>query len=92
MNAQQIVVDIVCSIIAFVALAAAVLAVATGQLETQGVDALFLIAFCLLVAGLFSWIPLLALRKAGLGRKRNMQAGETRAAAPVATAGPRERL
>lgn len=94
---QQIIVKIVCSIIVLVALAAAAWVVVTGQLKTEGVDALFLVTVCLLAAALFSWVPLRALREAGLGKllkfkKRSAQTEDARKAIPAATAERQERI
>ena len=85
---QQVIINAVGSAVAIVALAAAVWAVVTGQFETQGIDSLFLIAFCLVAAGLFAWIPVQALRRL---KARNAPADETRKAVPAATTEPPER-
>ena len=94
---QQLFVNVVCSAIVAVALAAVVWTAVSGQLEAQGLDAIFLIAVCLLVAVVFSWVPVRAVRQAGPGwlgkfKKRNVPAGEAAKAAPVTTAEPRERV
>jgi hypothetical protein len=68
-----------CLAVALAALAVAGWTVATGQIQQQGLDALFLILVCLLLAAGFAIVPFLAYRKRMLpGRSRKpAPAGET---------------
>lgn len=59
-----------CGLIALCAVVVAGWAVFSGQIQEQGLDALFLILVCLLVAAVFALVPFLAYRK-GLLRLRN---------------------
>ena len=54
--------NIFCAILALAGLAVAAWVVLTGQIQKQGLDALFLILVSLLIALLFSIMPLQALR------------------------------
>jgi hypothetical protein len=52
-----------CLVVALAALAIAGWTVVTGQIRQQGLDALFLILVCLLLAAAFVIVPFLAYRK-----------------------------
>jgi hypothetical protein len=60
---EIIMLNIVCLVLALGALGVAVWAVLSGQLFETGVDGLFLVLVCLLLAVIFSIIPLQAIRK-----------------------------
>jgi hypothetical protein len=53
----------VCALLALAALGLAIWALFTGQVSAQGVDGLFLIAVCLLIAAAFSFVPFQAIRE-----------------------------
>jgi hypothetical protein len=61
----QILVNVLCILIAAGALATAAWALISGQLGEQGIDGLFLVAVCLVIALIFSMIPLEAVRRGG---------------------------
>ena len=65
---------IFCLVVAVCGIAAAVWALVTGQIEKQGLDAVFLIVVSLLIAAMFAPIPVKAIReeswRALLPRKR----------------------
>ena len=63
---ERITIYALCLAIAAVAVGAAGWAVFTGQMELQGIDALFLLAVCLAAAVFFAAIPLVALRDGSL--------------------------
>jgi hypothetical protein len=93
---QEIILNVVCLFISLFALGVAVWAVVRGTLATQGVDALFMLAVCLVVALLFGWMPAQWLRRSRLRdllkRKKNSAAADD--SARRATAGatqPQER-
>lgn len=54
---QEIVLKLVCLLISICALAVAAVIVLGGMPAIQGLDALFLVSVCLVVALLFGWIP-----------------------------------
>ena len=60
---QQLIVGALCVFFAIGALAIAVRTLVTGELERQGIDALFLILVCLLVTVVFALIPVQAVRQ-----------------------------
>ncbi len=91
---QEIVLNVFCLFVALFALAAAVWAVVRGMLATEGVDALFLVAVCLIVAALFGWTPVQWLRRSRLREflRRKKQAAAADDGARRATArAPQER-
>ena len=95
---QEIILNLVCLFVSLFALGVAVWALVRGTLATEGVDALFLMAVCLVVAVLLGWIPAQWLRRSRLRellkRKKNPAAADgdssTRRAAAGATQ-PQER-
>ena len=88
--------NLVCLFVALFALGVAVWALASGMLANEGVDALFLLAVCLVVAVLFGWTPVQWLRRSRLRellkRKKNTTtAGDTVKQATAPAAQPQER-
>lgn len=63
---EILIINAVCLLIAAGALGVAVWALITGQVEVQGIDGLFLIFLCLLIALAFSINPLYEFRKGAL--------------------------
>jgi len=63
MMRQQLAIHSLCLAIAAVAWGVAAWTVVTGQIAEQGIDALFLLAVCLLAGLAFSRIPLEWLRR-----------------------------
>lgn len=60
---EQWIESAVCALLAVVSLAIAAWTLLTGQVSAQGVDGLFLILVCLLLAAAFSIPPLQAVRE-----------------------------
>ena len=60
---EQMTSSLVCLVIIVAAVATAGWTLITGQIGRQGIDALFLIAVCLLIAAAFAPIPLQAFRQ-----------------------------
>ncbi len=89
---QEKILNVFCLFVALSALGAAVWAVARGILATEGVDALFLVAVCLVVAVLFGWTPIQWLRRSELLQRRKQTKAEDGARrATAGAAQPRER-
>lgn len=65
---EQLIINAICLVIALGSLVVAAGVAATGTVERLGIDGLFAIAVCLLLAAAFSITPLLALRR-GLWRQ-----------------------
>lgn len=63
---EELILSAISLLVAIGALAVLGWALVTGQVREQGLDALFLIAVCLLIAFTFGAIPLRTLRKVGL--------------------------
>ena len=63
---QQIILTVLCLVIILGALAFAGWTLVSGQIQRQGIDALFLVTICLLIAVMFLPIPLGALRRGEL--------------------------
>lgn len=76
---QQAIVYLLCLIVAGGSIAAALWALLTGQVGTEGMDGLFLIAVSLLFAFTFSLTPIQALRR---GFLRDLLATRKAAAQP----------
>ena len=64
---QQWIVSGVCLIVVIASLGVAVSTLATGQIGRQGLDALFLVSVCLLLAVAFSIYPLLNMPRGAVG-------------------------
>jgi hypothetical protein len=60
---EDVVVQVLCILLALGSLAAAAWTVLTGQIGEQGLDAVFLVVVCLVAALTFSLIPLRAVRQ-----------------------------
>ncbi len=60
---EPILLPALCLLVVLVSLGVAVWTVVGGQIGEQGVDALFLLAVCLVVAATFSFIPIQAIRQ-----------------------------
>jgi hypothetical protein len=93
---QQILVAALCALIVLGSLAAILWVLVTGQIEKQGLDALFLLLVCLLMALIFLPIPLQALRQGVLKdmlkrKEKKAVEEEKRQAAPVVSQKPQER-
>lgn len=88
MRGERIGVHVFCALVALVALAAAGWAVISGQVAEQGIDAIFLLFFCLLAAVVFGAIPVMAYRqglfKDLLKRRAGKQPPEPRAETAMA--------
>ncbi len=65
---HQIVVNLVCLLTVLCALLVAAWTLISGQVGKQGIDALFLLLTCLLIAFSFAVIPWLAVREGMLGK------------------------
>jgi hypothetical protein len=63
---QRLIFDVLCLFIAVVALGFAGWTVVSGQIHKQGIDALFLVAVCLLIVLVFAPMPVAALRRGEL--------------------------
>lgn len=63
---EQLATSVLCLMLVIGAVAAAVWALVTGQVEEQGIDALFLILIALIVAGAFGSVLLSSLRRGAL--------------------------
>ncbi len=74
---EEMILNLVCLFVSVFALGVAVWALFSGMLE--GVDALFLMAVCLVVAVLFGWTPVQWLRRT---RLRELLTRKKKAAAP----------
>ncbi len=68
---EQLIESAASALLALVALGVAAWALLSGQVRAQGVDGLFLIVICLLLAAAFSFVPFLAIRE---GLLRNILA------------------
>jgi hypothetical protein len=90
----QLIMTVLCVLMVLGALGFAGWTAVTGQIYRQGIDALFLVTVCLLIAAMFAPIPVAALRRGELrqwlqSRKRsNVGGGETND--PAAAAGSPE--
>lgn len=60
---QIVVINSLCLLIALAALGVAVWTVVAGQIQEQGIDALFLVLVCLVIAFAFSLTPARAIRE-----------------------------
>lgn len=60
---QDIILNAFCAVCGLAAIGIAAWAVVSGQIADQGIDGLFLLVVCLLIAFAFSVIPLQAVRK-----------------------------
>jgi len=60
---EQLIINALCLLIAIGAIGVAVWAVLSEQVTTQGIDGLFLIVICLLIALAFSFSPMRELRR-----------------------------
>jgi hypothetical protein len=86
---ELLVINGLCLLIAVGALGVVAWALITGQLETQGIDGLFLILMCLLIAFAFAVPPMKELRKGALGellKQRKQQAREKEQESKVSAA------
>lgn len=63
---QEIILNALCVLIVLAALGATAWVVVTGQVMKEGIDSLFLISVCLLMAAIFAVIPLQSIRKGAL--------------------------
>ena len=63
---EEMILNLVCLFVSVFALGVAVWALLSGMLAAEGVDALFLLAVCLVVAVLFGWTPVQWLRRSRL--------------------------
>jgi len=80
---EQLVLYVLCLVIAAGSLAVAVWTLVTGQIGNQGLDAVFLIVVCLVFAAFFGFIPLKAFRDGSWqiksAKKRNDDAHSAKA-------------
>jgi hypothetical protein len=77
---QEILINAFCALCGLIALGVAAWALISGKIAEQGLDGLFLVLICLLIAFAFSIIPLHAVRKELL--KRRASGKEPKAAKP----------